>query len=162
MKIDQNRIDPLLQQEQTQKSSPASVGKGFDEVLAREGAVTEQTAQAAPLPPPGAAAGFDPRFVSETAGTSAVAALSLEETEKAVSGLDGLLDELDNYARDLNGASESHLRGAFGRLENIESRVAALKSDPAVAGNTGLSGLVNEIEVLAATEKFKFNRGDYL
>ena len=170
MKIDPNRIDPLVQQEQARKK-PAVAGRGgFDELLGR---LAEDMA-AVPMPPPGASAAFDPRFaasVSSSGGLSAADALSAtaflqEETASAVSSLDGLLDEMDAYAREIGSGENSHLRNAYTRLDGIESRLQALKATPALtqalADNGGLAAIVNEMEVLAATEKFKFNRGDYL
>jgi len=163
MKIEQSRIDPLLQQEQAQKARGERTGEGFGEVMAREAARGDASRAGMPLPPPGVAAGFDPRFA---ASDVMAAALLHEGAEEAASGLEGLLDELAAYARELDGRGDSHLRGAYGRLESIESRLNALKADPAagqaLALNQNLAGILNELEVLAATEKFKFNRGDYL
>ncbi len=171
MKIDQTRIDPLLQQEQAQKK-PAATGKGgFDELL---GLPVEDEAAAALMPPPGASAAFDPRFAASaeaSGGVSAADALSAaaflqDETANTVASLDGLLSELDTYTRELNSGGNTQLRSAYNRLDGIESRLHALKADPASArllsDNNGLASIVNEMEVLATTEKFKFNRGDYL
>lgn len=155
MKIEQTRIDPLFQQEQVEKKAPAQGGVDFSEILAQESSTAE--AQGAALPPPGVLAGIDPRF--STGAATAVTA-SQEETAAAVSSLSSLLDELDSYATQLSGNGQ--LRGAYGSLEQIGTRLNAMKSDPAISGDEELSSMVNELEVLAATEQFKFNRGDYL
>jgi hypothetical protein len=163
MKIEQGRIDPLLQQEQAQKTQGKLPGESFGEFMAREAALLTANQATMPVPPPGIAAGFDPRFV--TGDVLAAATLFQESAEGAASGLNGLLDELTAYALELGGRGDP-LRSAHGRLEGIESRLNALKADPAagqvLAQNRGLAGIANELEVLAATERFKFNRGDYL
>ena len=48
-------------------------------------------------------------------------------------------------------------------MQGIDGQVSALKTNTAaVRGqNEGLDSLVNELDVMTATEKFKFNRGDY-
>ena len=55
------------------------------------------------------------------------------------------------------------LRQAYALLQGIDGQVASLKENTAgLRGqNPGLDTLVNNLEVLATTEKFKFNRGDY-
>jgi hypothetical protein len=164
MKIEQGRIDPLLQQDQAQKTQGKLPGESFGDFMAREAAQAFASQVNMPVPPPGIAAGFDPRFV--TGDVLAAATLSQEDAAGAVSGgLNGLLNELTAYALEL-GRGGAPLRDAHGRLEDIESRLTALKADPAagqvLAQNRGLAGIANELEVLAATERFKFNRGDYL
>lgn len=75
----------------------------------------------------------------------------------------GTLALWDNYTRILGGAtSDSSLRDAWGMLEGIDAQVAQMHNHPARALNPGLDGVLNELEIMAATEKFKFNRGDYL
>lgn len=75
----------------------------------------------------------------------------------------GALDLWDQYARVLGcGSSDASLRDAWSLLEGLDSNIAALRANPIANGNEALSGIINELEVMAATEKFKFNRGDYL
>lgn len=160
MKIDQTRVDPLLQQEQVQRRSQSDGASGFDEILASESAAAQATQGTAVLPPPGAMAGIDPRFAAQQLDN--VAAIGIAGTEEALESLGGLLDELDSYMADLNGTSQGGLREASAKLGSIEQRLAAMKGDPSVTGDDGLSAMVSEIEVLAATERIKFNRGDYI
>ena len=159
MKIDPAHIEALFSQEQAQ-SRPAVSGDGFGDILAAETAGQLASSLAA-MPPLGAAAQFDPRF-----NLDAIASLSQEETNIALSSLNGLLDELDTYASELSSMRNTHLRDASSRLDSIESRLGAFKADPAaaafMAGNENFAAVINELEVLATTERIKFNRGDYL
>ena len=83
--------------------------------------------------------------------------------DEAMAQLDGLLDNWDAYARELGqGASSGGLRGAYSMLQGIDSSLRDLKQTmPNLSDHEGLAAVVNELEVMAATEKFKFNRGDY-
>ena len=74
-----------------------------------------------------------------------------------------MLNQWDNYAQSLGDASESGgLRQAYGMLEGIAGEVRGLKEDAAtLESHPGLKSLVDELDVLATVEQFKFNRGDY-
>ncbi|MDE5833592.1 MAG: hypothetical protein K2H64_11575 [Desulfovibrio sp.] len=75
----------------------------------------------------------------------------------------GVLNQWDEYARILGGASsDASLRDAWSALEGLDSNIANLRANPLAGSNAALDGLINELEVMAAAEKFKFNRGDYL
>ena len=76
----------------------------------------------------------------------------------------GTLDMWDSYVSTLGNAGKNgSLRQAYALLQGIDGQVASLKENTAgLRGqNAGLDTLVNNLEVLATTEKFKFNRGDY-
>ena len=76
----------------------------------------------------------------------------------------GTLDMWDSYVSTLGDAGNNgSLRQAYALLQGIDGQVASLKENTAgLRGqNPGLDTLVNNLEVLATTEKFKFNRGDY-
>ena len=77
--------------------------------------------------------------------------------------MDTLLAEWENYADKLAaGSGGDSLKQAYGVLEHIESGVRQLKEELPESTTAGLGSLVNELEVMTVTEKFKFNRGDYL
>ena len=82
---------------------------------------------------------------------------------EAFSQASGTLELWDKYANTLGKAGDSSLREAYSLLEGIDSQVAQLRESTAgMRGqNAGLDSLLNELSVMAATEKFKFNRGDY-
>ena len=82
---------------------------------------------------------------------------------EAFSQASGTLDLWDKYASTLGKSGNNSLREAYSLLEGIDSQVAQLRENTAgVRGqNAGLDSLLNELSVMTATEKFKFNRGDY-
>lgn len=74
----------------------------------------------------------------------------------------GTLALWDDYTRALGGSSTTALRDAWNFLEDIDTQITQMRANPARAKNPELDAIFNEIEILAATEKIKFNRGDYL
>lgn len=107
--------------------------------------------------------------------TALLSQLKLERSEPVAGGMEqealmaafeqasGVLNQWDEYAKILgSGSSDASLRDAWAALEGLDSNIALLRANPAVGGNAALSGMLNEFEVLSATERFKFNRGDYL
>ena len=91
--------------------------------------------------------------------------------------LDGLLNVVDNYALALAGQmtgqatplsgeagqGQASLKAVYNILDTISQKAQELKGMLGEIGNNPvLAGIVNELEVMSATEKFKFNRGDYL
>lgn len=73
----------------------------------------------------------------------------------------GALDLLDSYARSIG--NDVSLRDSYSLLEGIDSQVKALRqSTTGLRGrNQDLDNLLNNLEAMTVTEKFKFNRGDY-
>ncbi len=78
--------------------------------------------------------------------------------------LENILGSLEAYSRNLGKAEKADLRLAHAQLETMSKGLEALKeSFPEMhEQNPELAGLFTELEVLATTERFKFNRGDYL
>ena len=72
------------------------------------------------------------------------------------------LDLWDNYAQAI-GQDQSSLRDAYSILQGIDSKVAQLRQDTAgmAIRHSGLDDVLNQLEILTTTEKFKLNRGDY-
>ena len=99
------------------------------------------------------------------AGQSQAADPDAEILQEAFNQASGTLDLWDSYAKTLGSSSSGagSLRDAYALLQGIDSQVAQLKQGSAgVRGqNPGFDSLLNELEVMTATEKFKFNRGDY-
>jgi len=78
--------------------------------------------------------------------------------------VENVLDKWDQYAQNLQGAGgETNLKQAYGVLDDIDGTVQQLKSDnPDLAEKyPTLQGMVSELEAMTATERIKFNRGDY-
>lgn len=84
--------------------------------------------------------------------------------ESLTAGLAQGLDGLDSYAAGLGDRSSDGLRRAWNALENLDGAIAGMRQDLGRLSqpNAELESMLNELEVLATTEKFKFNRGDYL
>jgi hypothetical protein len=164
MKIGTEQLEALQRQEQTQKKTTGGVSStgDFGALLSQELAGTEASQSAASVAPPGAT-GIDPLLMASS--VEGVDATSADATglDEAMAQLDGLLDNWDAYARELGqGASSGGLRGAYSMLQGIDSSLRDLKQTmPNLSDHEGLAAVVNELEVMAATEKFKFNRGDY-
>lgn len=75
----------------------------------------------------------------------------------------GTLDLWDRYARTLGTSpADTALREAWSLLEGIDTQVSQMRANPVANANEALKSILNDLEVLSATEKFKFNRGDYL
>ena len=76
----------------------------------------------------------------------------------------GALNLWDAYAKSLGSPGGSaDLKEAYALLQGIDSQVDRMRQDTAALrqANMGLDSVLNELEILSATEKFKFNRGDY-
>jgi hypothetical protein len=172
MKIGTEQLEALQRQESTQRKTTggANAVGDFGAVLSQELGGTESAQSAASVVPPGAA-GIDPLLmvsapdsVDGVDGVDSVdAASDSTGLDQAMEQLDGLLNNWDAYARELGqGTSSSGLRGAYSMLQGIDSSLRDLKQNMSnLSDHEGLASVVNELEVMAATEKFKFNRGDY-
>ena len=164
MKINNQHLEALRQvQEQSLKvgvTKPSGMGE-FAKTLAQELGAAET---------PGINAGVTRQVsLGELAAgmgislpTTAVGA-DMDATEAMIQ-LSGLLDGFDVYAQILGSGGEKNLKTAYTALEQLSGMVAALRSSlsDVVAKHPGLNDVFNELEVLAHTEQFKFNRGDYL
>jgi hypothetical protein len=90
----------------------------------------------------------------------------VEEAEDGLvaEGLEKLLNKWDAYADALSRKNSDDLRGVYALLQGMSAELNDLKSarKDLLAKNSALDSLVNELDVLTATETIKFNRGDYL
>ncbi|MDQ7832115.1 MAG: hypothetical protein RDU30_10300 [Desulfovibrionaceae bacterium] len=164
MKITQEQISALRQADSQDQSRTTAEAGVFESLLNREvQGIEAQDAGTISAPPIG---GGLHEIASLLQAQGASPAQDLTEKERtAMENVDSLLTEWENYADQLAGGSqEGGLRQAYGVLEHIESGVQKLKQDwPGMAqDNPGMGSLVNELEVMAVTEKIKFNRGDYI
>ena len=168
MEINTEQLEALLrQQEQQATTARRQTGRsgGFDAILAQQLGGAEQANAAGGLLPPGAAqAGLISQMLLNGAEQSQAADPDAEILQEAFTQASGTLDLWDSYAKTLGSSADGgSLRDAYALLEGIDSQVAQLKQGTAgVRGkNPGLDSLLNELEVMAVTENFKFNRGDY-
>ena len=76
----------------------------------------------------------------------------------------GTLDLWDSYAQKLSSSNNGDLREAYSLLEHIGTQVEQLKSNASNlrTPNFGLNSFINEMDIIATTEKIKFYRGDYV
>ncbi|QLA15040.1 hypothetical protein [Desulfolutivibrio sulfoxidireducens] len=164
MKITQETTSALQQTESQERNRTTSGVEGFDDILAREVQETETQDTARTAVPPIDGGMLEIASLIEAEGVSPAADLTEKELT-AMENVDSLLTEWENYADQLaSGEEGGGLRQAYGVLEHIESGVQKLKQDwPGMdQENPDMGSLVNELEVMAVTEKIKFNRGDYI
>lgn len=162
MKIQTDQLTALRQTTE-QSTGTRESSDAFAAILAKETGSTSGTQSTGLAAPPlSSLAGIDLASLQGVEATDAVA--DITEQERAVmNNMDTLLAKWEDYADTLAAHSGGDsLKQAYGVLENIENGVRQLKEDLPEGLSPGLGSLVNEMEVMTVTEKFKFNRGDYL
>lgn len=167
MEINTQQLEALLQLQEQQAQLPRRSGnpaQGFDALLNDElAADIANTGAVNPLAAREAQGSMYSQMLLNT--TEANEALSPEAAvlQAAFDQASGTLDLWDRYARTLGASpTDTALRDAYSLLEGIDTQVMQLRASPAASASPELNSLINELEVLAATEKFKFNRGDYI
>lgn len=168
MKISNDQLDALLrQQEQAAGAARKQSGKsgGFEAALAEQLGISDGNGAPAAAPlPPGAQAGLISRMLLDNAEENSALNPDEDLLQEAFNQASGTLDLWDSYVNALGkpGAGQS-LRDAYSLLQGIGDKVADLKQGTSgVRGqNPGFDSLLNELEIMTTTEKFKFNRGDY-
>ena len=164
MKVRMEELNALLQQEQVGQKVQTK-GEGFEALLAKELRQPGGDVQGAVPPPPGVQAGvigqmlLDPLAQAETLDP-------LEEAlQQSLLQASGLLESMNAYVNALSArGTDGNLKAIYPLLEGLEQQMGALKQGavPLEARHAGLASLINELEILTTTEKFKFNRGDYI
>lgn len=160
MKISTQQIESLLRQEELKKTHIQSPGADFEAMLNQE--IGQKTASAQPIP------GM-PTGVSTLDSGALLASVTGQQEDDAADDLDlnigktaALLDAWESYAGNLKTAGQDP-KALWNALSSMDSQVKALRAGIGQDGKSaGLEGLLNELEVMTAAEKIKFNRGDYL
>jgi len=154
MKIRPDQIEGVQPEQAQRKNKADKSGQAFGELLNNEVAKGDSPAAASgAIPPPI----VNPLIAAEAAN----GVQRPDAAANAVAGqVESVLDKWDSYAATLAGP-QAGLKSAYGTLDEIANEVAAIKEgqpnlDP------GLKSIVDELETLAVTERFKFNRGDYV
>lgn len=163
MKILTDQITPVQQTGKVQTAN-TTPGSSFGEILAREVSGTQASGTAAGTSPLlSGAAGLAQAVAAQTAIQSTSATSAVSDGQAVMDNVSSLLNQWEKYAGQLADGGSGQLRQAYGTLENIQSGVQKLKEEhPGLDGQSPqLSSMVNELEVMAATEQIKFNRGDY-
>ena len=164
MEINTQQMEALLHLQEQQAQLPrkqANSGTGFEEILSQQIGLDTTMPGADPrllgmqgLYPPLGVQGSD-----SPAATDADTAVLLEAFDQA----SGTLDMWENYKNTLaTSSTDTALRDAWAMLQGIDAQVTQMRGNPLRATSQELDSLLNELEIMTATEKFKFNRGDYL
>ncbi len=90
-------------------------------------------------------------------GTSEADSDGINDLEQEIYSITAMIDGLDSYAEKLSQSNSS--KEAWNDLQKISGQLASLQQQHNLP--KGLSSIVDEIDVLATTEMFKLNRGDY-
>ena len=168
MKITNDQLEALLRQQgqSSGASRTQAASGGF------EAALNEQLG----LGTSDASAAFSSSASGQASQASMISQMLLGATQTEPANADedviqsafnqasGTLDMWDSYVSALGSSEQGgSLRDAYSLLQGIDGQVSSLKASTAgVRGqNAGLDSLVNELDVMTAAEKFKFNRGDY-
>lgn len=153
------------QQETSRKIQEVSGGAdGFAALLSQEIGQNGQigapgTAEASR--PANRGASLDAAMLVSVMGGSAEAESDASLVKSITGQASGLLEAWDQYATALSeGGSQ---KNAWTRLLGMDDQVRALRGslNGLSESNPALETIVNEFEIMAATEKFKLNRGDY-
>lgn len=165
MEIRSDYLESLLRQEQSPKTVSAG-REGFGELLSQEIGRAAGFAESGTPLPPGVGMGVnpliaDPAVVMDTEGRADAHAADDLLLRSLTGQTAGLLDSWDSYVAALESGGT---KNAWGILSGMEQTLRSVreKLDGMQRPDAGLQAMVNELEVLNATEKFKFNRGDYL
>jgi hypothetical protein len=134
-------------------------------MLAQELRQSGGGAQGTLPPPPGTQAGIISQMLLEPLEQAESADPLDEALQQSFQQASGLLDSVDAYVNALSArGADGNLKAIYPLLEGLERQMGVLKQGaaPLEAKHAGLASLINELEVLTTTEKFKFNRGDYV
>jgi len=149
MKIRPDQIEGVSS-EQIRRQRTQQSGQGFGDILSQE--VSKGETQTANI--------VAPPVVNPMLSLQAMQSVESTDESGAAGQVESILDQWDDYTAAL-ADPEGGLKNAYGALDRIADGVAALKEDQASL-DPGLKSIVDDLETLAATERFKFNRGDYI
>ncbi len=168
MKIrnDQNpSLDALLGLQESAAPSVEGDAEAFQAALSeRLDAGAAQAGNPVPSMPGGAQTELISQLLLGAGEDGGDSALSATAAQAAVHDASGALDMWDSYVQTLGSGRPDSLRDAYALLEGIGDKLNGLKRGAPLLEEVmpGFGDLVNRLDVLAATERFKFNRGDYV
>lgn len=153
MKITSEQL-AALQLQQKNKARNAS-GEGFAQALAQELDSDASTEASKAVP------SASPMVRLDQAMQAAMLNIPTEQT--VMDKMNSLLSKWENYSQVI-GTADGNLREGYSLLADIRQNIQEVKGDLAKspALGQGLQTMVEELDILATTEEFKFNRGDYL
>ena len=166
IRTDQNpSLDALLGLQEGGVSSAEGDAQAFQAALSeRLEAGTAQAGKSVPSMPGGAQTELISQILLGAGEDGGGSALSAKAAQAAFHEATGALDMWDDYVQTLGSSRRESLRDAYALLDSISSKLGELKRNAAAveARMPGFGDLVNRLDVLAASERFKFNRGDYV
>lgn len=159
MEINTQQLEALLHlQEQQAQFTRKKGAEGFEALLNQELAGVDQPGSD-PAVTAAQAALYNPLLADQAKAADP----DMELMQAAFDQASGALDMWDAYAGTLGTSnSASALKDAYSLLDGIDATISQLRANPMAGSDENLGGLLNELEILSATERFKFNRGDYL
>lgn len=148
-----------------QTSQSGSLPGSFDSILTSQlGSDTAREPVSSILAEKAGQAGLIARMLLGDTGGDGAQDSETALFDAAFAQASGTLDLFDSYALSIGNGGNADLRQSYSLLEGIDSQVRALRqSTTALRGkNQDFDTLLNNLEAMAVTEKFKFNRGDYM
>ncbi|EGB15859.1 hypothetical protein DND132_2656 [Pseudodesulfovibrio mercurii] len=155
MEIRPDQIEGVQPEQSQRRNKATQSDAAFGDLLNQEVARGETAVSPSVAPP----LIVNPLFA---AGSVAEVQAVSDDGAEIAGQVESILDKWDDYAATL-ADPEAGLKSAYGTLDEIADDVASLKAGQPDLETThpGLKSIVDELETLAATEQFKFNRGDY-
>ena len=156
MKITNDVMEGILPKEKEKVQTASTTGVNFDEIFHDKLAdipAHEKTNQVSANPLSELS-----QFGLVESADAAAAVAKIDTEEEAVSGVENLLASFDAYAKQLEG---NDLKGAWKTLEGVSTDADALQNWEGMKKLPALEEIINEINTLSATERVRFNRGDY-
>jgi uncharacterized protein YoxC len=164
MKITPEQLAALQREAQKQKSSRAESFEDFQKMLEQEVDKSQGPISTSAGEQTGKAPHLDMNSLHALMQTSATSSVLEQQTsgQQIMEQVDALLNKWENYAQQLQKPEEG-LKQSYQTLEEINSAVKMLQDNMPESGKQSeqLQPLLNELEIMAVTEKIKFNRGDY-
>lgn len=167
MKIRNNQspsLDALLGMPEGGITQSEGDAEAFQAALSeRLDAGAAQAGTPVPVMPGGAQTELISQLLLGTGDDGAGSGMAAGAAQTAFHDASGALDMWDSYVQTLGSGREESLRDAYALLEGISSKLGDLRrSAPLVEEQMpGFGDLVNRLDVLTTSERFKFNRGDY-
>ncbi len=164
MKIQNDPLHALLEQGEAHRK-PKVDGEGFEALLNQQLNQSQNGAAAAfaaTAEQNSAALAMQIRASQELSGMAGTNEAA-QDGDFVFERMNSLLDKWDMYSGSMARPGAANLKQMYGLLEGMSDELQSIKGSAAnLDGNPALAGLVNELDVLTTTERFKFDRGDYL
>lgn len=166
MKINPDQSGAVKPDEERDVRQVRKSSERFEDLLSRAAEKMNAVSREQASRPPGQMMGPGPTMHLTAMQMLHPSAQAPATETKAMDTIDSLLSQWENYAHQL--ASSPHgLRNAHDTLNRISTEIGQLKAnwpqdDQAAGPGADLRNMLNELEVMAVTERVKFDRGDYI